>query len=285
VDAPKSGRIPTCPPRHFKIEILQRVAKSNPSRAGEHTSDTNNQFSIPAGLRSTADPIEGNPFPIDDDRHSVWQDATLEAEEQIFRFAALAPVGLRYMTPRDFEGWSLAAWLGKFDIWASRCVQVVWAEKDLRLFDRWLVAIRKACVEGLAESGSAAIPSLLQLEERLVGSMEWWRGRARSWLADDDALWTAPFQNTNWTDAHVTRSEPTAGTRGKPTDRRAMVDAYIEEVLQKTGKRITKTVIWKKAGYKRRTEFERWERQDPKRPNRTAHEKFMKILTEKPHLK
>jgi hypothetical protein len=68
-------------------------------------------------------------------------------------------------------------------------------------------------------------------------------------------------------------------------DRRAAVDAYIDEVLRLTGKRITRTDIWKFARYKSRTEFERWERNDAKRPNKAAHERFTRILTEKPHLR
>lgn len=68
-------------------------------------------------------------------------------------------------------------------------------------------------------------------------------------------------------------------------DRRKNVDAYIREILNKTGKRITRTDIWKAAGYHSRTEFERWERHDTKRPNKAADENFTRILREKPHLK
>jgi hypothetical protein len=68
-------------------------------------------------------------------------------------------------------------------------------------------------------------------------------------------------------------------------NRRAAVDAYIAEVLQKTGKRITRKDIWSRVGYKRRTVFECWERCDPKRPNKVADERFRAILREKPHLK
>ncbi len=71
----------------------------------------------------------------------------------------------------------------------------------------------------------------------------------------------------------------------KGTHRRAAVDGYIEEVFSKTGRRITRKEIWKAAGYTSRTEFERWERYDPKNPNRAAHRAFMRILSEKPHLK
>jgi hypothetical protein len=66
-------------------------------------------------------------------------------------------------------------------------------------------------------------------------------------------------------------------------DRRVRVDAYIAEVEQATGKRLTRTDIWKLARYKSRTEFERWERNDPK-ATKTAAERFEKILSKKPHL-
>jgi hypothetical protein len=71
----------------------------------------------------------------------------------------------------------------------------------------------------------------------------------------------------------------------KATDNKAKVEAYIEEVYKKTGRRITKTDFWKAAGYKTRTEFERWERGDSKRRNKSAERNFNLILQEKPHLK
>jgi hypothetical protein len=84
---------------------------------------------------------------------------------------------------------------------------------------------------------------------------------------------------TTRTEAGLSVNEMNPGT-----DRRKAVDAYIEEVFSRTGKRLTRTAIWKSAGYKSRTEFERWERNDTKNPNKTAHERFTRILTEKPHL-
>jgi hypothetical protein len=78
---------------------------------------------------------------------------------------------------------------------------------------------------------------------------------------------------------------PLKTVESKGADRRAMTKAYIEEVRRETGKRITKKDIWNEAGYQTRTEFERWERRDPKRPNRAADDNFTRILREKPHLK
>ena len=66
--------------------------------------------------------------------------------------------------------------------------------------------------------------------------------------------------------------------------RRAAVDAYIEEVFKAKGTRITRATIWKMVGYSHRAEFERWERNAPQ-VNRSAHRRFAKLLSEKPHLK
>lgn len=87
------------------------------------------------------------------------------------------------------------------------------------------------------------------------------------------------------TERMESRQANTAGDLAASIARREAVNAYIDEVLKKTGKRITRTEIWKKAGYKSRTEFERWERDDRKNVNKTANERFTRLLSEKPHLK
>ena len=75
----------------------------------------------------------------------------------------------------------------------------------------------------------------------------------------------------------------------KRTNRQRAVDAYIQEVLQKKNKRITRTEFWKAAGDKTRTEFERWEsywyENRGRKGNEAAHVRFTAILKEKPHLK
>ena len=70
-----------------------------------------------------------------------------------------------------------------------------------------------------------------------------------------------------------------------PANRRAAVDAYIQDVLERTGKKITRADFWKAAGYKTRTEFERWQRSDTKHENKAADANFTRVLTKKPHLK
>jgi hypothetical protein len=80
------------------------------------------------------------------------------------------------------------------------------------------------------------------------------------------------------------RRSKTSGNLLTAAQRRKAVDAYIDEVFDKTGKRITRTDIWKSARYKNRTDFQRWQRNDPK-TSRTAKERFPRLLKEKPHLK
>ncbi len=73
------------------------------------------------------------------------------------------------------------------------------------------------------------------------------------------------------------------------TDRQKLGDAYIRKVFQTTGKRITRTLIWKAAGDKTRSEFERWEsywyEKRGRKRNEAAHARFMDILTKNSRLK
>jgi hypothetical protein len=71
----------------------------------------------------------------------------------------------------------------------------------------------------------------------------------------------------------------------KGTERRAAVDGYIAEVFRRDGRVITRKDIWTAAGYKTRSAFERWERNDPKHPSKLAYRRFTQILASKPHLK
>jgi hypothetical protein len=67
--------------------------------------------------------------------------------------------------------------------------------------------------------------------------------------------------------------------------RRAQVDAYMAEVLRVKNKRIFRSDIWKEAGYKDATAFQRWQRND-RRSSESDNRAFTRLLLiEKPHLK
>jgi hypothetical protein len=70
---------------------------------------------------------------------------------------------------------------------------------------------------------------------------------------------------------------------GKPAnERRDQVDQFIAAVLQTTGEKITRTDIWRAAGYRDATDFERFQRND-KRASKTAIASFSRILTMEPN--
>jgi hypothetical protein len=60
----------------------------------------------------------------------------------------------------------------------------------------------------------------------------------------------------------------------------ARIDGFIE-TLSKTGRKITRKHIWMVAGYKSRTEFERFQRCDP-RTTKSAAASFQRVLSMKP---
>ena len=44
--------------------------------------DSPESFRLPEAFASAGDPVNGNPFPANDRRHTVWKDATRIAEEE-----------------------------------------------------------------------------------------------------------------------------------------------------------------------------------------------------------
>jgi len=116
------------------------------------------------------------------------------------------------------------------------------------------------------------------------------RGRAVAWAQTGYRRLANPYQEQAPTLGDSAPESPVqAGTQEVASPvaakRRAMVDAYQAEVLRKTGKKLTRAAIWRAAGYRARSEFERWERNDSKYPNQEAHRRITTVLTDKPHLK
>ncbi len=61
----------------------------------------------------------------------------------------------------------------------------------------------------------------------------------------------------------------------------ARIDAFRARVLAATGKSINRTDFWLVAGYKHRSEFERFQRDDPK-TTKSAKQRFEKVLSLEP---
>ena len=75
-------------------------------------------------------------------------------------------------------------------------------------------------------------------------------------------------------------------TEGRPAessqDRRRLVDSFILRCLRETGETVTRKMIWRSAGYHDATEFERWQRNDP-RATKRAERNFARVLSMSPH--
>ena len=58
---------------------------------------------IPEGLRSSGDPVDGNPFRDDDRRHTVSADATRRAEQELHALNAASMGQLKEVQPRTLD--------------------------------------------------------------------------------------------------------------------------------------------------------------------------------------
>jgi hypothetical protein len=242
-----------------------------------------------------------NPFPDGDPRHGEWENAAAEAEEELARLHAsmLADLPPEAHSPESFAQWRIKVLVAAFDIQAkfqTRFWSVLLGFEsltDARCFDEILLATLLTDLLRKAEQKCPLrYPRDLYLSEVSIALKQ----RRAHWKAEALSRARKAGHSSNGNAIGITEPKPneSGGKDAGPavstaenvgTDRRAAVDAYIEEVFKQKGKRITRTDIWKSARYKSRTEFERWERNDLDHSNKTAHERFARILAEKPHLK
>lgn len=110
-------------------------------------SETSSSEGFPAALRSSAvarwshrDPVEGgNPFPPDDSRHAVWQDATCAAREALVRIdRELDEAEQAGPHPDPYPVRLVALAVSRFDVWARRVQAVVRSPAALRDYEVWL---------------------------------------------------------------------------------------------------------------------------------------------------
>jgi hypothetical protein len=245
-------------------------------------------LNFPDGLLSSGDPVPENPFPANDPLQELWRTATSEAEEELKRLNSE-----RLETRPDAADRGLAWWgalvIGKFDVWAKRGVKVVWNKDALREYDQWLTRYARSWLVAVRDFHTPEIPVdelLSEMRTSLIGRIEFWKAEAR--LSVNKTLPSAPktceSADSETGETEFATTEPTiASDTREPTDRRRSIDKYIEEVLVKTHKRITRKDIWMAAGYTTRTQFERWQRRAPEATH-TADQKFRRVLREKPHL-
>jgi hypothetical protein len=74
-----------------------------------------------------------------------------------------------------------------------------------------------------------------------------------------EAVFTWATEAENATKGHAAKKRD-SGSKPADPDRRAIVDAFLDRVLTESGRGITRTDLWKVAGYKDATQFERFQR-------------------------
>jgi hypothetical protein len=158
------------------------------------------QYRLPDAYSRTGDPVDGNPFAVQDPRHKVWSEATREAEEEVARTKAAALLASTCVDPSR-EGARLLLFAAVethgaiFDAWAKRGITVLWSDDEMHSYDQWLVAYANAMINAVEESHAAhAIASsmvpveglLVRLRNLLGGRVHHWKAEARRYRADQE---------------------------------------------------------------------------------------------------
>jgi hypothetical protein len=182
---------------------------------------------IPEGLRSSGDPVVGNPFRDDDPRHTVWADATQRAEQEL-RVVNAAGMGVlnevQPTTPSEarrvivaFQGQLVTS---KFDIWAKRGVHIVWSEPDEQSFAKWLEQYANAWLNEISQFFPAELGNidwlLEELRTRLIARIEYWKSEARRYLNEQAKERNAPVSSLQ--NSEIEREQGGQSGRGTNTD-------------------------------------------------------------------
>ncbi len=174
---------------------------------------------IPETFRTSGDPCEENPFDPSDQRHGVWRDATRRAEEEVAR------INVRWMgglTVDNAEDWAPSLWAARFSVWAERGIHVVWSDRDVAIFDDWLLRYANSSLSALAEFFEKCPPPptyrdqvLLKTRNLLAREVQRWKAEGRRYVAEQKA-----FQ------ASQVNSAPRPVSPATVSRRRALVTAY-----------------------------------------------------------
>ena len=251
--------------------------------------------------KSCAPPSGAEEDTLDTEVKKFWR---LVAEDLECAHAKFANKVLAEPTPSGHYRATLRYITATFDVQAHHRVSLVTSYDDINeWYEPDLDGLMEQCVKDGSDRTNILHPDLQEgflqeLRILLAGRKSHWTTEAmaaariasttsfdvRDSQANDLRLansTTEPQQNESSGEDRT----PALKAENSISGRRAAVDAYIAEVGEKTGKQITRADIWRRARFKTRTEFERWERCD-RRATATADQRFTNIiLVEKPHLK
>jgi len=144
---------------------------------------------LPETFLSAGDPVDGNPFPMEDARHKVWTDATRRAEEETCRINSRS---LSSLTPSNAQDWLPMLIVEKFNVWAERGVHVVWSDGAVRHYDGWLLGYANACIDEVLRFYARYPPPvsaesiLINLRNLLGARVQYWKAEARRYRAEQE---------------------------------------------------------------------------------------------------
>jgi hypothetical protein len=154
--------------------------------------DPSERFVLTDSHGSAADPVEGNPFPVNDPFHTVWRRATQTAEEEVCHIRSRALPGLASHDTSD------AYVVDTFDAWAKRGASVVWSDRAVQHYDQWLIVYANLWIDAVTLPFLATTPTpaigrmLVEVRDRLGARVEAWKAAARRTRAEQTASSSPP---------------------------------------------------------------------------------------------
>jgi hypothetical protein len=172
-------------------------------------SETSSPDGFPDALRSSAvprwshrDPVEGgNPFPVDDSRHDVWDIATCSAKDDLVRIdRELDETEEPGPHPDPYPVRLIALAVSRFDVWAGRAQSIVGSPAALRDYEAWLTSYVAHWLTYVADTCPRADVGD-ELRMRLSS-------RARHWVAEASTLIGRSREQPTLRDSSKSRARP-----------------------------------------------------------------------------
>lgn len=225
-------------------------------------------------IQGILDVLKLNPFPDGDPRRAQFTRTAQTIGEEQARLTHTFLERLRTTPDEQLNQLQAEACAAVFDLWA-RVASPLAATQPSEVHLALLESLAKSVFDRWVNYPQRWIPA-----SWVVGVQQRLNERKFFWVAE--ALKTAREAAVAQSDSQPCRAGDPRPRASGSKERRAAVDSYLAEASVRTGRRLTRTDFWKEAGYKTRTEFERWQRNDP-RATAAAARAFERILKNKPH--
>ena len=148
---------------------------------------TSDSSRFPVQLRGSAvprwshrDPVEpGNPFPQDDPRHTVWEEASARARTTLTQFDAELETDSDDTQAEAYPVRLVGLAIARFDTWARRGLAVVMSAGDLEDYEAWLADYQRHWLAYVADT-CPHVDVYRELRRRLAERVESWIASARA---------------------------------------------------------------------------------------------------------